>query len=167
MSLMPKLIVNFFGWLLLILCSPVLALSSDQSQPLTINSDSATYDRDKHIIIYDGNVDAHQGTSNLSGDKLTIYQTPENKIDYLVTIGNPAHYNTIPEPNKGRLFVVAQKITYYTEKKIVVLEGKAEVKQDNNLVSGPYIWYDMTNGIVHSKTNNPNERTTVVIQPQK
>ncbi len=164
MPLPPKIAKILF---LLIFFIPLAwALSTDQSQPLYISSKSATYDREKHIIIYEGNVQAHQGTSNLSGDKLTIYQTPSNKIDNLVTTGNPAHYDTIPEPNKSRLFVVAQKITYYPDKKIVVLEGNAEVKQENNLFKGPYIWYDMVNGVVHSRTNNPNERTTVIIEPQ-
>ncbi len=141
------------------------ALDEDQYQTLHISSVAATYDREHHLTVYEGNVQVEQGTSHLDGDKVTIYQSKDNSIIKMIANGKPAHYHTIPSPNKNQLFVEALQITYTPQEKIVLLEGAGQVKQEENLFTGPHIWYDMKNGIVHSITNNENERTVVIIQP--
>lgn len=145
------------------------ALDSDKYEDMHIISNTATYDRDQSVIIYEGNVQANQGSSHLDGHKIVLYQMPndKNKIEKIIAYGKPAHYNTLPNPHKARLYVEALTITYDPNKKTVLLEENALVNQDGNVFSGPHIWYDMANGVVHSLTNSRNERTEMIIQPQK
>lgn len=148
---------------------PAWALDSDQYQVMHVISNTATYDRNQHTIIYDGAVQMDQGTSHLDGDKVIVYQLPAtntNKIQKVVALGNPAHYSTLPQPNKARLFVEALKITYDPTSKTVLLEGNGKVTQEGNVFSGPHIWYDMANGVVHSLAAPGKQRTEMVIQPQ-
>ncbi len=145
------------------------ALDSDQYQPLSIVSDDAVYDRNQHTITYTGSVRGEQGSSHIDGDKMIVYQTPgnANKIQKIEIFGNPAHYNTLPAPNKERLYVEALKITYNPLERTVLLEQQAKVIQAGNIFTGPHIWYDMVNGVVRSLATPGKERTMMIIQPQK
>lgn len=155
--------------LLIFYSSATLALDSDRFAVMHITSDSATYDRNQHTITYDGNVQVEQGTSHLDGDKVIVYQTPTNtnKIEQVIAYGNPAHYSTIPQAGKNRLYIEASKITYSPIKRTVLLEGNGKVTQDGNVFSGPHIWYDMINGVVHSLAAPGKQRTEMIIQPQQ
>lgn len=151
------------GWL-----TASWALDSDKYEVMHVISDNATYDRNQHTITYEGTVQVNQGTSHLDGDKMIVYQLANgNKIRQIITYGNPAHYNTIPSAGKNRLYVEALKITYDPIKKTVLLEGKGRVNQDGNIFSGPYIWYDMINGMVHSRATKGQQRSEMIIQPQQ
>jgi len=144
------------------------ALDTDQYKEMHVVADSASYDRTHRIITYDGKVQVDQGTSHLDGDHVLVHQLPTgDKIQQVIAYGKPAHYNTIPAPNKNRLYVEALKITYDPIKKTVLLEGHARVNQDGNIFTGPRIWYDMINGVVHSYAGPAHERTEMVIQPQQ
>jgi lipopolysaccharide export system protein LptA len=145
------------------------ALDSDQYQPMHVISDTATYDRNLHTITYIGSVQAEQGSSHLDGDKVIVYQTPDNsnKIQKIEVFGNPAHYNTLPAPDKDRLFVQALKITYNPLDRTVLLEQEAKVQQGGNIFTGPHIWYDMVNGVVRSLAAPGKQRTVMIIEPEK
>ncbi|MBS0350027.1 MAG: lipopolysaccharide transport periplasmic protein LptA [Proteobacteria bacterium] len=145
------------------------ALETDRLAVMHVVSDTATYDRNQHTITYQGNVQVEQGSSHLDGDKIVIYQSPtnNNQIEKIIAYGQPAHYNTLPQPNNDRMYVEALVITYDPLKKIVTLEGKGRVNQGGNIFSGPHIWYDMINGVVHSSPGQGKERTEMIIQPHQ
>lgn len=149
--------------------STAWALDSDQYQVLHVLADSATYDRNQHTITYVGKVQVNQGSSHLDGDRVIVYKMPDNsnKIQKIIAYGNPARYNTIPSLDKPRLYVEALKITYDPIKKTVLLEEHGRVNQDGNIFSGPHIWYDMVNGVVHSLAVPGAERTEMIFQPQQ
>jgi lipopolysaccharide export system protein LptA len=145
------------------------ALDSDQYAQMHVISDSAIYNRDERTITYEGSVQAEQGSTHVDGDKIVVYKmaNSDNQIERIIAYGNPAHYNTLPGPDKARLYVEALKITYDPNQKTVLLEQKAKVTQEGNSFSGPYIWYDTVRGIVHSKATSGKERTEMIIQPQQ
>lgn len=154
------------GLLLCTFCT-AFALSSDQYQTLHVTANAATYDRTQRTITYEGNVQADQGSAHLDGDKVIVYKSEDDKIKQMVAYGRPAHYNTLPSAHKGRLYVEALKITYDPNAKTVLLEKNGKVKQNGDSFSGPYIWYDMVNGIVRSKTTQGKDRTEMIIEPQQ
>ncbi len=156
-------------WIGLGLSSNALALDSDKYAVMHVISDSATYDRNRHTITYEGKVQVEQGTSHLDGDKVVVYQLPTNgnKIKQVIAYGNPAHYNTLPQPDKSRLYIEALKLTYNPIADTVLLEEKGRVNQEGNIFTGPHIWYDVANGIVHSLAGPGKERTEMIIQPQQ
>ena len=152
------------GWL-----TGANALDTDKYAVMHVLSESATYDRNQNTITYIGHVQGDQGSSKIDGDKMVVYKMPnsDSKIRQVVIYGNPAHYSTLPSPNKSRLYVEALKITYDPEKKTVLLEKQGRVNQDGNIFRGPHIWYDMNNEIVHSLAVPGKERTEMIIQPQQ
>lgn len=154
---------------IILLCSSTMAwaLDTDKYQPMHVDSHSAAYDREQRILTYEGNVQTEQGSSHLKGDKILVYQGENNQIKYIEIFGKPALYNTLPSPDKERLYVEALKITYNPNDKTVLLEGNGKVTQEGNIFTGPHIWYDMKNGIVRSKPTKANERSVFILQPQK
>jgi lipopolysaccharide export system protein LptA len=158
---------------LLLICACWLtaasALDTDKYAVMHVASESATYDRNQNTITYLGHVQGDQGSSKVDGDKMVVYKMPDSgsKIRQVVIYGNPAHYSTLPSANKSRVYVEALKITYDPEKKTVLLEEHGRVNQDGNIFSGPHIWYDMNNEIVHSLAVPGKERTEMIIQPQQ
>lgn len=164
-TLIIRLVIGFLAsWV----CATALALDSDKYAVMHVISDTATYDRNKHTITYEGSVQMDQGTSHLDGSKVIVYQIPDtnNKIEKIVAFGKPAHYSTLPQTNKSRLFVEALKITYNPVKRTVLLEENGRVNQEGNIFSGPHIWYDIANGVVHSLATPGKQRTEMIIQPQ-
>jgi len=146
-------------------CS-VFALSSDKYLPYRIKADTVIYNRNLHKTIYQGHVDAVQGTTHLTGDKVIVYNSKRNnKITLIVATGKNAHYTTLPD-NKSRLFAEAEIIKYYPLKDQVFFITHAKITQDQNLFTGPHIWYDMSKQVVVSTNPNGQGRTTVVIEPQ-
>ncbi len=144
------------------------ALSSDQYQSYHISARSMNYNHKSRTITYLGNVHITQGTTTLTGDKVIMYQSPNsNKITKVVVYGNLAHYSTLPDQKKKKLFAKAKQIYYHPQKKTVLLLGKGRVTQNNNVFTGPHIWYDMDHEVVRSTTQSPQQRTVVIIQPQQ
>src|ERR1700677_2465579 len=90
------------------------ALDTDKYAVMHVVSESATYDRNQNTITYIGHVQGDQGSSKVDGDKMVVYKMPDSgsKIRQVVIYGKPAHYSTLPSPNKSRLYVEALKITY-------------------------------------------------------
>ncbi|ABS77934.1 lipopolysaccharide transport periplasmic protein LptA [Coxiella burnetii] len=155
--------------LLLLTGLPLLAvaLSSDQFKPYHVRSIEVIYRRPDHITLYHGDVYATQGTTWISGDKVIVYHNPTtNRIVRLKAIGHPAHYSTMPDNQKARLYAQAETILYFPAKAQVLLIKNARVTQKQNILTGPHIWYDIKKQTVISTVPNGKGNTTVVIEPQ-
>ena len=159
--------LKFDGYIFSLIFTLNLAfgLPSDRNQPYLIIADTAIYDRNLHITSYIGDVVVTQGSSQLKGDKAIVYQDSKNLITHVVTFGKQAEYSTLPEPGKDRMYATADKIDYNPNDKVVILRGKGNVKENNELFSGPYIWYDMVNGLVQTKPTKRNNERTVIVLP--
>ena len=143
------------------------ALNSDQTQPYHIQANTVTYNRSLHTTIYLGNVHARQGTTQVTGDKVMVYNTKDsNKIARIIATGHPAKYSTLPDNQHKVLHAEANTIEFNPIKDEVLLVKNAKVTQEQNLFTGPHIWYDMKNQVVVSTSPHGHGRTTVVIQPQ-
>lgn len=141
------------------------ALPTDQQQPATINADSAIYNRNTGIGVYIGHVKVIQGTTQILADKIISYGDKNNQISKAYAYGNPAHYQTIPQPNQTLVIATADKIEYYPVAKMVKLIGNANVIQGTNSIVSPQINYDMQTGTATS-LSNPKQRTNIIYQPE-
>ena len=151
---------------LLGLSTPTLSLSSDQFKPYYVQASEIIYRRLDHITIYKGYVYATQGTTQFSGDKVTVYSDClTNRIARIVAVGRPAHYTTIPNTDKARLYAEANTITYYPSKAQVVLIKDARVVHNQDILTGPHIWYDIKKQTVISTNPGEKSTTTMVVEP--
>ncbi len=153
--------------LMLILCTDIFALDTDKNAPLYVEAKHVIYDREKHTVIYLEKVHAHQGSTHIDGDKVFMYLYPNNKVHYLIDYGNLAHYDTLPKPNKPRLYAQGNEIHYDPNAGIVVIIHQAKVTQEGNSFIGPKITYLITQGIINSDSDDKDHLTHITIQAQK
>lgn len=65
----------------LLLSGQALALSSDQDQPVYIDSDSQQLDMQSNKVTFEGDVKLKQGSININADKIIVTRDPKNRGD--------------------------------------------------------------------------------------
>ncbi|MEJ2762134.1 MAG: lipopolysaccharide transport periplasmic protein LptA, partial [Gammaproteobacteria bacterium] len=130
------------GLILLCLTPAALALSTDKDQPIQVEADSAQLDNKNNVSVYTGNVILTQGSIRMTGDKMTVYNTEDDKLDTLIMEGHPATYRQLPDKSKVYDQAEAKTLKYYELKNMVILIGDAVVKQKNFSIKGERIEYD-------------------------
>jgi lipopolysaccharide export system protein LptA len=162
-----------YSWLigLLMLSNTVLALESDAKQPITIDSNGATYDEKSQLSTYTGNVIATQGSIRVNSEKLVVH-FKDGEAEKLVFTGKPARFKQTP--NAGAKDITGQASTgeFYPKRNLLVLIGDATVLQGNGTYSSDYIEYDIKTSLVKAgdksaSPENSKQRVHVVIQPKQ
>lgn len=148
------------------LSSPwAFALETDKDQPITIDSNSATYDDKQGTSIYQGNVVAIQGSMRMDADKLVVYVS-NGAIDKLIATGNPVKFKQLPQPGKEEIKGKSLIAEYYPDKTLLVLIKQAVVWQGANLSSSELILYDSKNAVIKAGENSSDsKRVHATFQP--
>jgi len=129
--------------LLLSCAAPLVhALSTDKDKPIEVEADTAELDDVKNVSVYTGHVVLTQGSIRMTGDKMTVYNTENNELDTLIMEGQPATYRQLPDNSNVYDEAQALTIKYFDLKNVVILVGKAEVKQEGFFMKGDRIDYD-------------------------
>ncbi len=152
-----KLIRIFFGVLLLGATQVLWALESDKDQPIEIEADSGELDDIRNISIYRGNVITIQGTIYMTGDKMTVYYTDDDEMDYMIMEGRPATYKQLPDDSSVYDYAEALTMEYYELKEYVILIEEALVTQEGLRFSGDRIEYDTKLSQVKAWSNKTSE----------
>lgn len=143
-----------------------ISLTADQFLPYHIQADHVTYKRLQQITVYQGHVSATQGTSELDGDKIIVYNDViTHAINRIIATGHPAHYHTVPDKEKETLYANADTIRYEPLKAQLWLIENAHVNFKQDIFIGPHIWYDMKKQTVVSSSYHGKSGTTVVVEP--
>lgn len=158
----------WLGIALALLLSPlaVSALEKDSKEPIYVDSDTATYDDQKGIAIYTGNVHSVQGSMVTDSNQMTVYLN-QGKIEKIYATGNPVHIVQTPENGKGTIDAKSLKAEYYPSQYRLILIGKAVVLQSGNTYSSDRIEYDTRNSVaVAGEKTSASKRVHTVIGPQ-
>jgi len=124
-----RLIAPLLGAVLLtVMPFTALGLSSDRSQPMTIEADRATLNEKTGNSVYEGNVHVQQGTLVLEGSKMTV-QLNDNTIEKIVLIGSPATWRQRPDGKDTDQHAEAGRIEYLAAEDRVILQDNARVWQ--------------------------------------
>ncbi|GAB6140644.1 lipopolysaccharide transport periplasmic protein LptA [Methylosoma difficile] len=144
-----------------------LALASDADQPITIDSNTATYDDVSATSTYTGNVISTQGSINILSDNLVIHFV-EGEVDRLVFTGKKAKFRQMPNPGADNITGEALTGEYYPKKNLLVLIDGAIVRQGNTTHTSDLIEYDSMGAIVKAgeKTSDA-KRVHSVFQPKQ
>ncbi len=159
---------SFLGVLLLFNAS-AFALRSDKDQVLKLQSDSAQFTQSDLTAKYQGHVVAHQGSSSLTADAVTVHLTEaQHKIDQISANGTPATYSTILDGKRTPLVAKATQIDYYPLQPLVILRDNAVVTQSLDTYSAPLITYNPATGTVQSlpTKGGANQSVKIVIHPK-
>ena len=143
------------------------ALETDPDQPITIDSNTATYDDVTATSTYTGNVISIQGSIKVNSDKLVVYFV-EGDAEKLVFTGNKAKFKQTPSPGADDITGEALTGEYYPKKNLLVLIDEATVWQGTATYTSDLIEYDSKRSIVKAgeKTSDA-KRVHVLLQPKK
>jgi lipopolysaccharide export system protein LptA len=146
--------------------APLYALESDSQQPITIDSNTATYDDATATSTYTGNVISVQGSLRVNSDKLVVYFV-NGEADKLVFTGNRAKFKQTP--NEGEEDITGEALTgdYYPKKNLLVLTKEATVWRGNGTYSSELIEYDIkTSTVKAGEKSSDAKRVHVILQPK-
>ncbi len=144
-----------------------MALESDSEQPITIDSNTATYNDKAQTSVYIGKVVTIQGTLRVDSDKLVVY-LKNGAIDKLVFTGKPAKFEQLPEEGKDKIKGEALTGEYYPDKNLLILKKQAIVWQGGNKSSSELIRYDSKNALIKAgERSSASKRVHSVFKPQK
>lgn len=161
------LISCFWALLASCYCSGLLALESDSDQPITIDSNTATYDDVTATSTYTGNVISIQGSILVNSDKLVVYFV-EGDAEKMVFTGNRAKFKQTP--SEGADDVTGEALTgeYYPKKNLLVLIDEATVWQGNATYSSKLIEYDSKHSVVKAGDKSSDaKRVHVLLKPKQ
>lgn len=151
---------------------PALALDSDSKQPMYIEADTAAYDEKKGETVYTGNVKATQGSLEVLGDQMTVYQK-DKKTDKIVILGKPAKLKQTPEGGKQDMHGIGQRADFFPETGILIFYDKAmtwegpDPATSEHTVRSDRIEYDTKNSLYKAgNANSGGKRVQVVILPK-
>ena len=124
-----------------------MALKSDSEQPVYIDSNTASYDDQKSVSIYTGNVVTIQGSLHINSDKLVVH-LKNGEIEKLVFTGKPAKFRQLPGEGKEEIHGEGLTGEYYPNQNKLKLIEEAVVTQGNNSSSSRLIIYDSKNSVI-------------------
>ncbi len=127
------------GLLLTIAASTAHALDSDVEQPVEVEADSATFDRNAGTATYDGKVVIKQGTLEILADHVDIL-APDNQIQHVTATGKPVNFAQDMEGGK-KATGKALTMEYFVKEKRLTLTGEAELHQDQDVMTGHFMEY--------------------------
>lgn len=143
-----------------------LALESDADQPITIDSNTATYDDKTAISIYTGNVISVQGSIRVNSDKLVVYFV-DGDAEKLVFTGKPARFKQTPSEGADDITAKALTGEYYPKKNLLILIDEATVWQGNGTYESKLIEYDSKNSVVKAgEKSSDSKRVHVLLKPK-
>jgi lipopolysaccharide export system protein LptA len=151
---------------LALMSSSVWALESDSDQPITIDSNTATYDDATATSVYIGNVISDQGSIHVTSDKLVVYFV-DGDAEKLVFTGNKAKFKQTP--NIGEKDITGEALTgeFYPKKDLLILIDDATVWKDNGTYSSNFIEYNIKTSLVKAgEKASDSKRVHVVIEPK-
>jgi lipopolysaccharide export system protein LptA len=144
----------------------VRALESDSEQPITIDSNTASYDDATATSIYTGNVISIQGSIRVNSDKLVVYFV-DGDADKLVFTGNKAKFKQTP--SEGDEDITGEALTgeFYPKKNLLILKNDATVWQGNATYSSNLIEYDIKTSLVKAgEKSSDASRVHVILKPK-
>ena len=142
------------------------ALETDKDQPITIDSNTATYDDATGTSIYTGAVISIQGSLRVESDKLVVY-FKDGDAEKMVFTGNKAKFKQTP--SEGSEDITGEALTgeYYPKKNLLVLKDEATVWQGNGTYSSKLIEYDSKTSVVKAgEASSDAMRVRVTLQPK-
>jgi lipopolysaccharide export system protein LptA len=118
----------------------------DQQEKIYIDADYMQLNINTGKSVYSGNVKISQGKLVLTGDEVTIEQS-KDAVERMTVIGKPARYNHVTE--KGETIEAeSERMVYIASQNKLIMTINAKLKQPDHQVSSQKITYDTQKKIV-------------------
>nr|WP_321465898.1 lipopolysaccharide transport periplasmic protein LptA [uncultured Desulfobulbus sp.] len=156
----------------LALLTPAVAAEKAE-QPISIEANRMVSQEKNNTVIFQGKVDARQGTLTIRADEMTVYYStnkpqtagaqadkPTSKVEKLICKNNV-------KVSQGDWLGTGDRMDYFAPERKVILSGNAKAWQGRNMVAGKTITYflDQKRSVVE-QDRSANGRVRAVIHPE-
>ncbi|WP_341502885.1 lipopolysaccharide transport periplasmic protein LptA [Gallaecimonas sp. GXIMD4217] len=146
------------------LLGPMLAQAGEDDfrQKIAVNAQNWDADGKRQRLIYRGKVDIRQGSLHIQADSAEVINREDTKI--FITKGQPARFQQ--RLDSGELVrAQANTITYDNQKRLLVMEGDAQIEQQGSLAKGDRIQYDLNAQRLIAEAKGEDARVTTIFDP--
>ena len=144
---MPLRIYKLFSCMSVLAVLTAHALPEDRKQPIDLEAESASYDQNTGISVYQGNVIVTQGSMYLAADKATVYFR-DNQFVKMEAAGTPTRFRYRPSLDRPEIDGTGRKVSYDVKAAEVTVSGSARLIQGGDVMTGETIVYDLNKDIV-------------------
>ncbi|MBO0614791.1 MAG: lipopolysaccharide transport periplasmic protein LptA [Pseudomonadota bacterium] len=134
-----RLTTGLLCLLLSVVATTAHALKADVEAPVQIEANSAVFDKMAGTASYDGNVIIRQGTLEILAAHIEI-NAPNNEITSIMATGAPVSLKQTMDNGK-RASGKARTMQYWVKEKRLILDGDAELLQDQDRFTSNHIEY--------------------------
>lgn len=150
----------------LFLSNQALALSTDQDQPVYIDSDSQQLDMQSNKVTFLGDVKLKQGSININADKVIVTRDPKDgSIQEIEGYGNLATFSQLTDDGKT-LYGEAKELYYVMVEDQLTMIDQAMLSQDDSVIRGTKIRYQISSQKLIADGKQKGDRVSTVLQPQ-
>lgn len=140
------------------------ALESDRQQPIQIEADQGSLDKQNQTTVFTGNVKMRQGSMYMNAARITAHKDNAGN-QTIIADGKPATFGQQLEKD-GMVTGHGDNVHYESLSGIVTITGNAQVNRGGDMARGAVIVYN-TNTEVYTVKSAPKGRVHVIIQPQQ
>lgn len=126
----------------LLLSGAVFAKQSDYSEPINVVSREQLADFNANKLIFEGDVEATQGTMKITADKVEITRKADGQLESIMAYGSPVTFYQILDNGKP-IHSNSQTLTYLPDDSLVVISGRATIWQGESRMNGERIEYNI------------------------
>jgi len=168
-KLASSFIFAFISFLFLLAYSPfTYSLQKDNKEKIFITADSSIYNYKVGTNLFEGHVNAKQGTTHITGDKIITKSNNKHEIQEVIAYGDKelAHYWTIPKLGDKEIHAQAKIIKFFPLTSNVTLEQNVIITQGENNFHGELILYNMQEETI-TVPASAKGRAVLVYNPEK
>lgn len=136
------------------------------NKPITIDADNQQIDIEKNILTFSGNVRIVQDGLTINADRVTITDMQDTSKQKITGYGNPVNFKQILPKNNRIVTGHSNQIIYNVKENSVVLQGDAEIIQQDNHIKSSIISYDVNKQVIVAEPGKNNRVKTTIIPSQ-
>ena len=149
-----------------LLALPELARQSDYQQPISVDSKRQLAELDQNKVSFLDEVIITQGTIRISADRVEVLRKGNRGAEEMIAYGSPATFYQVLDNGKP-VEAHASQLSYKVKEKLVVLSGKANLKQEDSQVSGDVIRYDIQKQQMAAESTGKGSRVKTIFLPDQ
>lgn len=141
------------------------AKEADYKEPVTIDSGSQLVELANDRVTFTDNVIVKQGTLDVRAAKLVVTRNDQG-LQTMTAYGSPATYYQVLDSGQP-VNAKAKQITYDIKTRTITLLNNAELKQNDNIVTGYRIRYDIDREQMEAQGQGSTGRVKTVFLPEQ
>ncbi|MFC3913731.1 lipopolysaccharide transport periplasmic protein LptA [Pseudaeromonas sharmana] len=149
-----------------LLTTSIEAKQSDYQQPIQVDSQRQLAELGSDKVSFLDDVVITQGSIRITASKVEVIRHGQKGAEEMIAYGSPATFYQILDNGKP-VEAQAKQLSYKLKEKLVILSGKAHLKQEDSQVSGDTIRYDIQKQQMAAESSGKGSRVKTIFLPDQ